>query len=686
MDLSTIFREDVHQTALPTIPGEQLLHALPRLYAPLRGGQGAPNGFDDFRRVIRGEKPYVSDGLGDSTHGGRDRHAGARHGLKKGVGKALGPRGVKDDRGLLIDRGKFVVRNGPSQHDILRRAQTSLDRLRSPHEEEGHVGELPCSLNDSIPSLDQRPRPIIHRSDGHDARLSGAAGPKAVRVDAGWENRRLARGFGEGTDQSSTEVLRDRDDPGCPRKEDLCELPIRVGREKPVPRHIAQFVPSDDQHTRFSEQPANPERRVGVHIAEPNQDHIVIPTLGGHRPSEFPRGARASRPLELNYLGVLPKDVAILENEGRGRQIDEQDAREHEVLLGLGAERPPRGSKHPNSYKVNDLAVDGFDASQGQGARTVETGDRERADWRSVPTAYGEAEELRHWASLAEVGLLPFEQHLVTTWIREGARVLVVGCGAGRETLALQKQGMDAVGLDISVPLVREAALRGPAGVHYLIGDAANLPFRKGAFDGILVFSQALAHIPGRNRRQSALRDMARVLRPGASSLVALNHRTLEDYSITYLLHRFLFSTRRSKRRKSPVSDSSAGTRRPPRRTDLANRIAATIVLMIRARIWRSRLRLRSARYRFLGAPRSGPESPRDFHMHILRSRTSFRPRPGLSYFHLYVRKEFLEDLAGTGLSVAAIHSWRELNGDRLPSVLSEADFKFVYVLRRDVV
>ena len=90
---------------------------------------------------------------------------------------------------------------------------------------------------------------------------------------------------------------------------------------------------------------------------------------------------------------------------------------------------------------------------------------------------------------------------------------------------------------------------------------------------------------------------------------------------------------------------------------------------------------MRTLRYRLLGAPRSGPESPRDLHIHIRFGRASFRPKPGFSYFHLYLRDEFLQDVAGTGLSIAEVHSWRQLNGDRLPPLLREIDFKFLYVL-----
>lgn len=305
---------------------------------------------------------------------------------------------------------------------------------------------------------------------------------------------------------------------------------------------------------------------------------------------------------------------------------------------------------------------------------------RKGADWRSVLTAYDDEEEHRHWTSLADAGLLRFEKRLITKWVGTKGRVLVVGCGAGRESLALGKQGFEATGLDVSLPLIHEAAARaGAYDIQYVAGDVACIPFRDRTFDGILVFSQALAHVPGRARRQGALRDMARSLRPGGVVLLALNHRTVEDYAVSYLLHRLLVSVRRTSRRAS-----TAPGERPegPRPSDLPRRVGEATVLMIRARIFRWRLRTRTLRYRLFGAPHSGPESPRDLHIHLRLSRVSFRPKPGSSYFHLYLRHEFLQDMAGSGLSIAEVLSWRQLNGDQLPTLLREIDFKFLYVLR----
>lgn len=108
---------------------------------------------------------------------------------------------------------------------------------------------------------------------------------------------------------------------------------------------------------------------------------------------------------------------------------------------------------------------------------------------------------------------------LLQRGVRPGARVIVVGCGSGREAAALAGQLSAAVvGIDV---------LDGfdPAARQYAtlqLGDAQALDFADASFD--VVFSyHALEHIPDPHR---ALQEMARVLRPGGVFCVGTPNRT----------------------------------------------------------------------------------------------------------------------------------------------------------------
>jgi SAM-dependent methyltransferase len=86
-------------------------------------------------------------------------------------------------------------------------------------------------------------------------------------------------------------------------------------------------------------------------------------------------------------------------------------------------------------------------------------------------------------------------------------RLLVVGCGSGKEAAVLAEElgpATETTGIDIVVNFDPEAA----QAVRLLHGDATKLEFAEGSFDCVYSY-HALEHIP---RHVQALREMRRVL------------------------------------------------------------------------------------------------------------------------------------------------------------------------------
>ncbi|HEX5541767.1 MAG TPA: demethylmenaquinone methyltransferase [Micromonospora sp.] len=117
--------------------------------------------------------------------------------------------------------------------------------------------------------------------------------------------------------------------------------------------------------------------------------------------------------------------------------------------------------------------------------------------------------------------------------LRPGERVLDVGAGTGVSTQELARSGAYAVGVDLSLGMLR-AGHRVRPEVPLLAGDALRLPFPDAAFDAVTI-SFALRNVVD---TEAALREFARVTRPGGRLVVCeLSHPTNRLFRNLYLSH-----------------------------------------------------------------------------------------------------------------------------------------------------
>ena len=117
---------------------------------------------------------------------------------------------------------------------------------------------------------------------------------------------------------------------------------------------------------------------------------------------------------------------------------------------------------------------------------------------------------------------------------RASARMLDIGCGAGRNTLPLSLAGWEVVGTDLSFPMLvaaaeRVAEDRPTARVHLLRASMDRLPVASAAFDFIVAHGiWNLARSAAEFRQ--AVREAARAARPGcALFLFTFSRHTLAD-------------------------------------------------------------------------------------------------------------------------------------------------------------
>jgi SAM-dependent methyltransferase len=140
---------------------------------------------------------------------------------------------------------------------------------------------------------------------------------------------------------------------------------------------------------------------------------------------------------------------------------------------------------------------------------------------RVVRPAYSHSEVVQRYAAADE--LWQVEDALTARYFPAAGRILDVGCGAGRVSLALARRDYDVLGIDLSARLVDCATRRiqdepsdrsGSAEFRVMNVMALDLP--SDHFDGAIFSFNGIEFVPRYAGKHAAFSEVARVLRPGA--------------------------------------------------------------------------------------------------------------------------------------------------------------------------
>ena len=161
----------------------------------------------------------------------------------------------------------------------------------------------------------------------------------------------------------------------------------------------------------------------------------------------------------------------------------------------------------------------------------------ERVGERPVSDAPGEDAVARFFDATAAAAdaLEPWYEHLDARFrsildaavpaARRGARALDAGCGTGAHVAMLAARGYRVHGLDLSAESLRLARARAPEAA-LARGDLCALPYAGARFDLVICAGSALDFVRDAPR---ALRDLGRVMRPGARLVLEYERRWCLD-------------------------------------------------------------------------------------------------------------------------------------------------------------
>ncbi len=104
------------------------------------------------------------------------------------------------------------------------------------------------------------------------------------------------------------------------------------------------------------------------------------------------------------------------------------------------------------------------------------------------------------------------ELYFLGDYIKDGDKVLDLGCGNGRFLEVIGRKNIDYTGIDSSESFIKAAKDTYGNIEHFIHGDALKLPFKENEFDIVVSFG-VLHHIPSKKLRRQFLREANRVLK-----------------------------------------------------------------------------------------------------------------------------------------------------------------------------
>lgn len=122
---------------------------------------------------------------------------------------------------------------------------------------------------------------------------------------------------------------------------------------------------------------------------------------------------------------------------------------------------------------------------------------------------------------LADSQLLEFDRQTVARWFPDPGVVIDLGCGTGRLLIDLARRGWSGVGVDLSAEsllVAQERARQAAVSVSLLRANLCDLNCLPQAnFDAALLMFGTLGMVSGAANREAVLRQIHRLLKPGAS-------------------------------------------------------------------------------------------------------------------------------------------------------------------------
>ncbi len=130
-----------------------------------------------------------------------------------------------------------------------------------------------------------------------------------------------------------------------------------------------------------------------------------------------------------------------------------------------------------------------------------------------------------YWAEIADKSHTEEQIQFLKKRLKPDGYVLDLACGTGRHLIGVGSLGFKAVGLDVSIKLLKIAKQREQQ-VQVVRGDLRFLPFKSGVFAAVVSMDTSLGYLPSKKSNQQILAEVRRAMSKGSVLIVDVFNRS----------------------------------------------------------------------------------------------------------------------------------------------------------------
>lgn len=157
---------------------------------------------------------------------------------------------------------------------------------------------------------------------------------------------------------------------------------------------------------------------------------------------------------------------------------------------------------------------------------------------KNIIKEFGSDVTQKSYLKKADRGLWNSEKILIAKFFKPKSTILDIGCGTGRTTIPFYNLEYKVLGIDLVPEMIANAkkiAQEKNIAINYEVGDATKLKYPDNLFDNAIFSTNGFGQIPSKQKRQKALEEIYRVIKPDGYFILVAHARVKGDFNFFWI-------------------------------------------------------------------------------------------------------------------------------------------------------